>query len=37
MCEAMIHNGTKTGTVNQCVKDPTFKGRTVEASVDRKR
>jgi hypothetical protein len=37
MCEAMIRNGTKTGTVDQCVKDPTFKGRTVEASVDRKR
>jgi len=31
MCEAMIRNGTKTGTVDQCVKDPTFKGRVVEA------
>lgn len=31
MCEAMISNGTKTGTVDQCVKDPTFKGRVVEA------
>jgi hypothetical protein len=31
MCEAVIHNGTKSGTVDQCVKDPTFKGRVVEA------
>lgn len=31
MCEAMIRNGTKPGTVDQCVKDPSFKGRTVEA------
>jgi hypothetical protein len=31
MCEAMIRNGTKAGTVAECVKDPTFKGRTVEA------
>jgi len=31
MCEAMIRNGTKSGTVDQCVKDPTFKGRVVEA------
>ena len=31
MCEAMIRNGTRTGTVDQCVKDPTFKGRVVEA------
>lgn len=31
MCEAMIRNGTKPGTVDQCVKDPTFKGRVVEA------
>jgi len=31
MCEAMIRYGTKTGTVTQCMKDPTFKGRVVEA------
>lgn len=31
MCEQMIRNGTKAGTIDQCVKDPTFKGRTVEA------
>jgi hypothetical protein len=30
MCETMISNGTKIGTVDQCVKDPTFKGRVVE-------
>jgi hypothetical protein len=31
MCKAMIRNGTRTGTVDQCVKDPAFKGRVVEA------
>ena len=31
LCEAMVRNGTKGGTVEQCVKDPTFKGRVVEA------
>lgn len=31
MCEQMIRNGTRAGTVDQCVKDPAFKGRTVEA------
>jgi len=31
MCAQMIRNGTKSGTLDQCVKDPTFKGRTVEA------
>jgi hypothetical protein len=31
MCEGMIRNGTRSGTVEQCVKDPAFKGRTVEA------
>jgi hypothetical protein len=30
MCELMIQNGTKAGTTDQCVKDPNFKGRTVE-------
>jgi hypothetical protein len=29
MCELMILNGTKAGTLDACVKDPTFKGRTV--------
>jgi hypothetical protein len=31
MCERMIRNGTRAGTVEECMKDPTFKGRTVEA------
>lgn len=31
MCELMIRSGSKTGTVADCVKDPAFKGRTVEA------
>jgi hypothetical protein len=31
MCELMIRNGTRTGSLDRCVKDPTFKGRTVEA------
>lgn len=29
MCEAMIRTGTKAGTVDECVKDPAFKGRVV--------
>lgn len=29
MCELMIRNGTKAGTVEACVKDRAFKGRTV--------
>jgi hypothetical protein len=31
MCRLMIKNGTRAGTPDQCVKDPAFKGRTVEA------
>ena len=31
MCELMVRNGTRSGTVDQCAKDPTFKGRVVEA------
>lgn len=31
MCERMIRNGTRTGTLDQCLKDPKFKGRTVAA------
>ena len=31
MCERMIRNGTRAGTSARCVKDPAFKGRTVEA------
>ena len=31
MCAQMIRNGTKSGTLDQCVNDPIFKGRTVEA------
>ena len=31
MCELMIQNGTKAGPLDRCVKDPAFKGRTVEA------
>jgi len=31
MCEKVIRNGTRGGTVNQCLRDPTFKGGTVEA------
>jgi hypothetical protein len=30
MCELMIQNGTKAGTVDRCVQDRAFKGRTVE-------
>lgn len=31
MCERMIRNGTRTGTLERCLKDPKFKGRTVAA------
>ena len=31
ICVAVIRNGTKADTVDQCMKDPTFKGRTVKA------
>jgi hypothetical protein len=31
MCELMILNGTRAGTLDLCVNDPAFKGRTVEA------
>lgn len=31
MCEQMIRNDTRIGTPEQCVADPAFKGRTVEA------
>jgi hypothetical protein len=31
MCELVIRNGTRAGTLDQCVTDPAFKGRTVEA------
>lgn len=30
MCEQMIANGTRAGTLDQCLNDPSFKGRTVE-------
>ena len=30
MCQQMIHNGTRAGTLEDCVNDPTFRGRTVE-------
>ena len=29
MCELVVQNGSKAGTVDRCVKDPTFKGRVV--------
>lgn len=29
MCELMIRNGTLPGTVDRCVRDPAFMGRTV--------
>ena len=29
MCELMIQDGTKAGTLDRCMKDPTFMGRTV--------
>lgn len=31
MCETMVRNGTRPGTVEHCVKDPAFKGSVVEA------
>ncbi|KQT13473.1 hypothetical protein [Ramlibacter sp. Leaf400] len=31
MCERLIHSGGRVGTPEQCVRDPKFKGRTVEA------
>jgi hypothetical protein len=30
MCEIMVRVGTRLGTVEQCVNDPAFQGRTVE-------
>jgi hypothetical protein len=30
MCELMVRAGTRSGTVEQCVRDPSFKGRTIE-------
>jgi hypothetical protein len=30
LCEGVIRNGARTGTVDQCLKDPTFKGHVVE-------
>lgn len=31
MCEQMLRSGTRAGTLEQCVNDPAFKGRTVAA------
>lgn len=31
MCNMMIRNGTRKGSREQCVNDPAFRGRTVEA------
>lgn len=31
MCELLIRSGTRAGTLDLCVNDPAFKGRTVEA------
>jgi hypothetical protein len=31
MCEIMVRNGTRAGTVEQCVRDRTFRGHVVEA------
>lgn len=30
MCELTIRNGVRVGTVERCVNDPAFRGRTVE-------
>jgi hypothetical protein len=30
MCALRIQNGTRAGTMEQCLKDPSFRGRTVE-------
>lgn len=29
MCEVMVRSGNRSGTVDQCLRDPAFKGRTV--------
>lgn len=31
MCEISARDGTRAGSVQQCVQDPAFKGKTVEA------
>jgi hypothetical protein len=31
MCEQMMRNGTRSGTLKQCLADPDFKGRTVKS------
>lgn len=31
MCERMLDYGTRVGSLDQCVSDPAFKGRTVAA------
>ena len=31
MCGRMIRNGTRSGTLKQCLADPDFKGRTVKS------
>ena len=31
MCEQMMRNGTRSGTLRQCLADPDFKGRTVKS------
>jgi hypothetical protein len=30
MCALMIQNGTRAGKIAQCLKDPDFRGRTIE-------
>lgn len=30
MCEIMVRRGTRTGSIEQCAKDPSFKGHVVE-------
>ena len=30
MCALAIRNGTRSGTLDQCLDDPAFKGRTIE-------
>ena len=30
MCVLVIQNGIRAGSIEQCVKDPNFKGRTVQ-------
>jgi catechol 2,3-dioxygenase-like lactoylglutathione lyase family enzyme len=34
MCALTVQNGTRAGTIEQCVKDPNFKGRTVQRMKD---